>query len=142
MKRSSSFLDGARRHRLALGCLALVLFALPVRANEIVIDAVVPAQVEIETVVELVPVGREGEALSKNLRAPGRLAVELPAGDSPAAWKVELTAPGFWAPTKMIVPTDGDTISIRMHRTGTITGSVVPPAGDEVPPEVTVRWAA
>ncbi len=114
-----------------------VLVALSSEATEVRLTAKVSDGVA-GVVGRLDAVSVDGHSQQLSVVLDGENTFQLPAGQ----WQIHVTAPGYWHPP-LRLNAEGLRVlaSLTMWRTGTLTGRVISPKGEPIPPELIIRFS-
>jgi Carboxypeptidase regulatory-like domain len=130
--------------RCIWACLLLLALLGPAAAARTLrIEALFPTGQEPSPVlltVRLTPLSDPaGNVRSISLVAPGSAEVEVPPG---GAWRIEAEGPGVWSPPDWAgaAGPQGETVPLRLFRTGEISAALKVPQGEEMPARLDVRF--
>lgn len=130
--------------RCVWACLLLVpLLGPAAAARTLRIEALFPAGQEpspVPLTVRLTPLSDPAGAVrSIRLAAPGSAEVEVPPG---GAWRIEAEGAGVWIPPgwASAAGPEGETVPLRLFRTGEISAALTVPQGEEMPARLDVRF--
>lgn len=132
--------------RLLLVNLVGFLLASPLAATELQIllrprgETPIEGSSPAQIVLEALDGPPNAETLTREVAPPGPLELDLPAGRT---YRLSVLLPGFYAADR-IVHTEDETqdLSVSLFPTGTISGDVEVPGGNEIPETLTVSLSS